>query len=163
MSQILEAEPVVRRPLLLHRPAPVVGGARWEPSAFERACWLRALREDYLRSLTTGIAGRPRVALYVLVKTGGDPSDRRAVAQAHADKQGCEVTQTYIDDAWMSDPALRPALACAHAALRRGEIDGIVAVSRVDISSCDELYEQELRFLRCTGGFLSLALDETCL
>ncbi|WP_434598491.1 hypothetical protein [Streptomyces sp. A5-4] len=52
-------------------------------------------------------------------------------------------------------------MARAYAALRHGEIHGLVAASRVDNSSCDATYEQELRRLRAVGGFLHLALDAT--
>ncbi|GGX51780.1 hypothetical protein [Streptomyces noursei] len=126
----------------------------------EGARRLRSLREGYLRSVIAEIGGRPKIALYVLVKTGGDPAERLAMAQSHADREGFDVVHCLVDDTWMTEPSARPGLARAYAALRLGEIHGLVAASRVDVSSSDQLYEQEVRLLHGAGGFLALALDE---
>ncbi|MYS33606.1 hypothetical protein K388_05947 [Streptomyces sp. KhCrAH-43] len=164
MSQLLEGVAGVEESLLPARriaPGPSAAGSG-EPRpvpAVERSRWLSALRLSILRSLTTPLSGRPRVALYVLVKDNSSAADRRAVAA----RAGFEVAETYVDDEWKADPAARFALARAYTALRRGEIHGLVAASRVDISSCDSVYEQELHRLRAAGGFLDLALDETCI
>ncbi|MEU6290283.1 hypothetical protein [Streptomyces sp. NPDC046988] len=165
MSRLLEGVAGVEESLLPARgTAPTSSAAgsgerRLVPAA-EGSRWLSALRLHILRSLTATISGRPRVALYVLVKDSGSAADRRAIALAYAARAGFEVAETYVDE-WRASPAARFALARAYAALRRGEIDGLVAASRVDISSCDSVYEQELQRLRAADGFLALALDET--
>ncbi|MEV6421709.1 hypothetical protein [Streptomyces sp. NPDC051662] len=166
MSQLLEFAAGVDESLLLTRrsaPAPPVAAAdESRPvSAVERSRCLSALRLRILRSLTTGISGPPRVALYVLVRDNSSATDRRAIALAHAGRAGFEVAETYVDDEWQSDPGAGFALGRAYAALRRGDIHGLVAASKVDISSCDSVYEQELHRLQAASGFLDLALDET--
>ncbi|MFD7615563.1 hypothetical protein [Streptomyces sp. NPDC059802] len=166
MSQLLEFAAGIDEPLLLARqPAPAPPAAPAAESrpatAAERSRWLSALRLQILRSLTTGIPGPPRVALYVLVRDNSSAADRRAIALAHAGRAGFEVAETYVDDEWQSDPGTRFALGRAYAALRRGDIHGLVAASQVDISSCDSVYEHELHRLQAAGGFLALALDET--
>ncbi|MEW1760482.1 hypothetical protein AB0393_28720 [Streptomyces cyaneofuscatus] len=166
MSQLLEGVAGVEESLLPARStAPTSSaagsGERRPVPAAEGSRWLSALRLHILRSLTATISGRPRVALYVLVKDSGSATDRRAIALAHAARAGFEVAETYVDDEWRADPAARFALARAYTALRRGEIHGLVAASRVDISSCDSVYEQELHRLQAADGFLDLALDET--
>ncbi|WP_093802098.1 hypothetical protein [Streptomyces sp. Wb2n-11] len=166
MSQLLETAPTAHAlPPLARRsttaPARALADEDWPLSRAERSRRLRALRLSILRSLTAGVTGRPKVALYVLVRDGGDPGERRVVALAHAERAGFEVTETFVDDAWKSDPEGRPVLARAYAALRRSGFHGLVAASQVDISSCSSVYEQELHRLHAAGGFLHLALDET--
>lgn len=166
MNQLLEGVAGVGESLLPARstapvPSAAGSGERRPVPAAERSRWLSALRLRILRTLTTTIPGRPRVALYVLVKDSSSAADRRAIALAHAARAGFEVAETYVDDEWRADQAARFALARAYTALRRGEIRGLVAASRVDISSWDPVYEQELHRLRAAGGFLDLALDET--
>ncbi|WP_432156165.1 hypothetical protein [Streptomyces sp. bgisy153] len=126
----------------------------------EGALQLRSLREAHRRSVIERLAGPVVTALYVLVRPGQDPAARLAVARATAARCGYTVADVLVDDAWRTDPALRPRLARAHAALHQGRIHGLVAASRVDVSSDDGLYEQELRRLRGAGGFLHLAHDE---
>jgi hypothetical protein len=122
---------------------------------------LRSLREACFTAVTADIDEPYRVALYVLVDPGGDPADRFAVAQAQAIRSGTEITHRLCDSTGMTDPFTRPGLARAYAAIRRGEIHGIVAASRTDISTFDQPYEQELRRLRAMAGFLLLAHNET--
>ncbi|TGB15539.1 hypothetical protein [Streptomyces sp. MZ04] len=144
-----------------HRPEPAARGQAQKPAGYESARGLRALRLDYLRSVRAGLDRRPRVVLYVLVKRIEEAAHRRAEALAHAQREGYEVVDTFVDDTWQTDPGARPALARAHAALRCQAVDGIVAASRVDISPFDRPYEEELRLLKAAGGFLALALDES--
>lgn len=122
---------------------------------------LRAFRQACFSAVTAAIDEPHRVALYALVEPGGDPADRFAVAQAHAARSGSEIAFRLCDSTGMTDPFTRPGLARAYAAIRRGEIHGLVAASRTDISSFDHPYEQELRRLRAVPGFLLLAHDET--
>ncbi|MEU0108317.1 hypothetical protein ABZ313_23565 [Streptomyces sp. NPDC006251] len=121
----------------------------------------RAFRQACFSAVTAGIDEPHRVALYVLVEPGRDPANRLAVAQAHANRAGVEVAYRVCDSTGMTDPFTRPGLARAYAAIGRGEIHGIVAASRTDISAFDRPYEQELWRLRALPGFLLLAHDET--
>jgi hypothetical protein len=127
----------------------------------EAARRLRVLREESGAAATAGLIKPYRVALYVLVEPGRDPADRFALAQVRAVRSGCEVVYRLCDSTGMTDPFTRPSLARAYTAVRRGEIQGIVAASRTDISTSNCHYEQELRRLRTLDGFLFLALDET--
>lgn len=148
-----------RMGLLLPGVPPLPTDARHGTSEAGRR--LRALRHEYLSAVTAGIEAPFRVALYVLVEPGGDPAHRLAMAQAQAARERWEITYRVCDSTGMTDPFTRPGLARARMAIRRREIDGIVAASRTDISPFDRLYEQELRRLRALPGFLALAHDET--
>jgi hypothetical protein len=165
MSLTLDATSGVDKPsLMARRSAPAPSGAAAGgscPDSAERSRHLRDLRLSILRSLTTGVPGQPRVALYILSSDSSSAGERRAVALSHAGRAGFEVSETYVDNAWKSDPVGRSVLARAYTALRRGEIQGLVAASQADLSSCDSMHEGELRRLRAAGGFLHLALDET--
>ncbi|MEU5900310.1 hypothetical protein [Streptomyces venezuelae] len=115
-----------------------------------------SLRQDVIADATDPIP----VGLYVLVKQGSDVAGRRAVALAHAPRLGRAVADSYVDDAWQTDPAARPVLAQAHAALRRKKIRGLLCVSQADISPSASVYEPYLRQLHSAHGFLDLAHDE---
>ncbi|MFI6528220.1 hypothetical protein [Streptomyces uncialis] len=160
MNRLLVTAPPAHQRLLPRSPSPAPDTTGHALDRAEGARGLRALRLSILRTLTHGI-DRPTVAPYVLVKDGRDPGDRLAAALAHAHRAGFTVADPLVDDAWQSDPAARHTLARGYAALRRGEIHGLIAVSQVDISPSHSVYEHELHRLRAAGGFLHLALDET--
>ncbi|MET9083595.1 hypothetical protein ABZX77_17165, partial [Streptomyces sp. NPDC004237] len=137
----------------LHRTDPPVARSQGREAAF----LLRSLRERCWRSIFEGFDGPAVVALYVLVRPEQDPAGRLAVARAAAARLGFSVADVLVEDAWRTDPGLRPRLARAHALLRQG----LVAVSRVDISPDDAPYESDLQRLHSAGAFLCLAHDET--
>jgi hypothetical protein len=129
--------------------------------AGRKAVDLRALREALRRAVVADVAGPVVTAVYVLVRPDQDPAARLAVARAAAGRAGYVVAEVLVEEAWAEDPGLRPRLAHALTAMRQGAIHGLVAASRVDVSSHHALYEAELWRLHGAGGFLHLALDET--
>ncbi|ATM24625.1 hypothetical protein SMD44_p10126 (plasmid) [Streptomyces alboflavus] len=135
--------------------------SRGDTGTSERRRWLRQLRETHLRQRTGALTSCPTVLVYVLVRSSEDPGGRLAVARAHALSQGLNVAHSHVDDLWRTDPDQRPILAHALAAIRRREADGLVCVSRTDISSSDELYEHTLHLLHGAAAFLSLKHAET--
>ncbi|MEW2497492.1 hypothetical protein AB0942_28745 [Streptomyces nodosus] len=128
-----------------------VPAAPWWQSA------VRSLHRHGLR-MVAHLAAR---GMDALTRDSSSADDSRAVALAHAGRAGLEVAETYVDDAWKSDPVACSASARAYTSLRRGEINGLVAAARDDISPYDSVYEQKLHRLRVAGVFLDLALDET--
>ncbi|MFF5019489.1 hypothetical protein [Streptomyces sp. NPDC001165] len=128
------------------------------------AAGLRALREADLHRTVERLAAAGtsvRVGRYTLVEPRQDPADRLAQTQAVVRRQGWQATVTTFDSTGVSDPAIRPQMARLYAALCRGEIHGIVAVSQVDISAFHDVYADTLTVLRARGGFLALARHET--
>lgn len=166
----------------LHRPAPTRLAAPWSVAAHTdqpgpdrpplpnsrrlssapagNAVRLRALREADLNASTRTRQTCPAVGLYVLVDKSGDPAPRLAAALAFANRAGWRIKSRTVDSTGSTDPATRPGLARLHTAISRGEIHGIVAVSRTDFTSDDRQYEDELYRLRACGGWLALARNE---
>jgi hypothetical protein len=102
-----------------------------------------------------------RVGQYTLIRPDQDPACRLTQTQNVVDWRRWEASVTTWDSTGMTDPALRPQLARLFTALCQGEIHGIVAASRSDISTFDEVYESTLAAIRARGGFLTLARSET--
>lgn len=130
------------------------------------AAELRAMREADLRRAVerhTADGTFVRIGRYTLVEPGQDPADRLVQAQAVVLRFGWQDTITTFDDTGVSDPAIRPQMARLYAALCRGDIHGIVAVSQVDVSTFRDVYTDTLTLLRARGGFLALARSETSL
>ncbi|MGW1895408.1 hypothetical protein ACWCP6_34985 [Streptomyces sp. NPDC002004] len=127
---------------------------------------LRALREagraNVMRRLAAA-ATPVRVGRYALVETGRDASARLSQTQEVIVREGWTPVLATWDDTGMTDPTTRPQLARLYAAIRRGELHGIVAASRSDISTFHSIYEDTLTDLRALGAFLALARDETTL
>ncbi|MFI8932499.1 hypothetical protein ACIG3E_33155 [Streptomyces sp. NPDC053474] len=122
-----------------------------------RLCaWRQAQQHRLTRTPT-----QSRVLAYVLVRSAQDFSGRLALARRHAEGQGLHVVRTVVEEHWRTDPLLRPGLAGALAAIRRREADGLVCVSRTDISSSGALYVAFLHVLHGADGFLSLQRAET--
>ncbi|HWU11132.1 MAG TPA: recombinase family protein [Streptomyces sp.] len=121
------------------------------------------LRRAQLETVLRGVAGEKRVALYVLVGFRQDAAPRLASAQALATRRGWTVADRTFDVTGPTDPATRPQLARLLAAARRGEIHGILAASRVDISDNDREYEAMLEQIRTLGAGLALAREENVL
>ncbi|MGW2652160.1 hypothetical protein ACWC1D_00635 [Streptomyces sp. NPDC001478] len=113
--------------------------------------------------MTLKSTGEKRFALYTLVGPGHDPAPRFAVAQALAARRGWTVTDRAVDLTGPTDPTTRPQFARLLAAARRGEIHGIIAASRIDISTNDEEYEAQLACIRAAGAALALTREETAL
>lgn len=129
-----------------------------------RAARLRAMREaDVDRALERlAAAGKPvRVGQYTLIEPAQDPACRLTQTQSVVGRRRWEASVTTWDSTGMTDPALRPQLARLFTAICHGEIHGVVAASRTDISTFDEVYESTLAALRARGGFLALARSET--
>ncbi|MEU7205493.1 hypothetical protein [Streptomyces sp. NPDC045470] len=125
-----------------------------------RRLWcLRQLQADAF--LDGREPGSVRVAPYALIRPGQDPAARLAQARAVIVRAGWQAVTPAVDTTGPTDPATRPELERLFAAVARGELDGLVAASRTDISPYDAPYEAALRRLRDCGGFLALALDET--
>ncbi|MFI0776267.1 hypothetical protein [Streptomyces sp. NPDC021212] len=125
---------------------------------------LRSLRLAIYADVMRGIPPGPvRVAQYALVRPGQDPADRLARTQALVTRETWNVAMTTFDDTGMTDPATRPQLARLYAAIRHGELHGIVATSRTDFSTFHDIYEDALTDIRVRGGFLALVCDETTL
>jgi hypothetical protein len=122
---------------------------------------LRALRRAQLQRAVGRCAGEPRFAVYVLVPEHGDPAPRLADAHGFAARQGWAVAEWAVDVTGPTAPGTRPQLARLLAAARRGEIHGILAASRVDVSDDDREYEAVLRQLQSLGVGLALAREET--
>ncbi|WP_326682033.1 hypothetical protein [Streptomyces sp. NBC_01237] len=128
------------------------------------AAHLRALRETACSAVLRRLAGRPvLVARYALVAPGQDAADRLAQSMGVVTREGWVAVVAAYDDTGMTDPATRPHLARLCTAIRRGELHGIVAPSRTDISTFHSAYEDALDTIRTCGGFLALARDETTL
>ncbi|MFJ4741184.1 hypothetical protein [Streptomyces sp. NPDC088775] len=127
------------------------------------AAALKVLRRTHLETALQGVAGEKRFALYALVGPRQDPAPRLAAAQALATQRGWTVAERAVDLTGPTDPATRPQLARLLAAARRGEIHGIIAASRVDISNDDEEYEAMLARIRVAGAALALTREETAL
>jgi hypothetical protein len=125
---------------------------------------LRTAREaDVDRALERLAAvGTPvRVGQYTLIEPNQDPASRLAQTQAVVARRKWEARVTTWDSTGMTDPALRPQMARLFTAIWDGQIHGIVAASRTDISTFDEVYESTLAAIRARGGFLTLARHET--
>ncbi|MET7490284.1 hypothetical protein [Streptomyces sp. NPDC005538] len=140
---------------------PTLTGSGWPAG---RAARLRDVREaDVDRTLKQLAAvGTPvRVGRYTLIEPGQDPAERLAQTQAVVTRRRWEAAVVTWDSTGMTDPALRPQLARLFTAICHGEIHGIVAASRTDISAFDEVYESTLAAIRARGGFLTLARSET--
>lgn len=133
------------------------------PSRRTSADYLRALRRAQLQRATSTHPDEMRVAVYVLVAEHGDPGPRLTAATAFAARQRWTVVDRAVDVTGPTDPALRPRFARLLAAARGGEIHGIVAVSRVDISDGDREYEVVLRRIQALGAGLALTREETFL
>ncbi|WP_189957973.1 hypothetical protein [Streptomyces alanosinicus] len=124
---------------------------------------LLALREAFLNRAVQRLAatGTPvRVGRYTLVKPGQDPAGRLAETQAVVHRLSWQAPITTYDSTGMADPAIRPQMARLYAAICRGEIHGIVAVSRVDISTFPCVYADTLTAIQARGGFLALVRNE---
>ncbi|GGV50411.1 hypothetical protein [Streptomyces spectabilis] len=106
---------------------------------------------------------RVRVGRYTLVDPGGDPADRLAETHTLVRRHGWQAPITTFDSTGMTDPAIRPQIARLYGAICRKEIDGIVAVSRIDISAFHSVYGDTLAAIRSRGGFLALVRSETTL
>ncbi|MFF7400658.1 hypothetical protein [Streptomyces murinus] len=135
-----------------------------QPEARTSAARFRAVREaDLDRALAwhSGIGTAVRVARYSLVEPGQDPTVRLAQTQAVVCRRHWATSIVTFDRTGDGDPALRPQLGRLVAALDTGEIHGIVAVSRIDISPFDEHYARTLAVLCARRGFLALARSET--
>lgn len=102
-----------------------------------------------------------RVARYTLVKSGQDPTDRLVETQGVINPRGWQTSITTFDSTDLTDPALRPQMARLVNAIRDGEIHGIVAVSRVDVSAFQDTYTDALAVIRAHGGFLALVRNES--
>ena len=119
------------------------------PSATTTAGRLLTLRRTNNRA-----AARHRtiedVVLYALCRPGEDPQNRFAQAQGFAAAHHCHVLDRYLDVTRdrSTDSALvhRPGWARARAALVCGRASGLIAVSRRDVSACDDAYEGELHW-----------------
>jgi hypothetical protein len=133
----------------------------WRP--YPAQSRLGALRHAQLERVLRGAEGEPRFALYVLVGPRQDPAPRLATAQYLATRRGWTVTHRTFDLTGPTDPGTRPQLAQLLAAARRGEIHGILAASRVDISDDDREYEAMLAQIRGAGAALALAREENVL
>ncbi|MFD3905698.1 hypothetical protein HXS80_05755 [Streptomyces sp. CB04723] len=96
---------------------------------------------------------------YALVRTGGDPADR--LAQISHLPDGWEAAITTWETTGMSAPSTRPQLARLLHAIGSGELNGLIAPSRTDISVFPDIYEDTLRTIHACGGFLALVRDET--
>ncbi|MFK0142689.1 hypothetical protein [Streptomyces murinus] len=145
-------------------PHALVDKAPAQRGAPTSAAELRAMREADLdralaRCARTGAA--VRVARYSLVEPGQDPTVRLAQTQVVVCRRHWTTAIVTFDRTGDGDPALRPQLGRLVAALDTGEIHGIVALSRVDISPFDESYARTLAVLRARRGFLALARSET--
>jgi DNA invertase Pin-like site-specific DNA recombinase len=127
------------------------------------ASHLGLLRRAQLETVLRGAAGEMRIALYVLVGSGQDPAPRLAAAQAFATRRGWTVAHRTYDLTGPTDPTTRPQLARLLAAARRRDIHGILAASRVDISTDDREYEAMLEHIRTLGAGLALAREENVL
>lgn len=125
---------------------------------------LRAVREaDLNRAVErlTAACTSVRVGRYTLVEPGQDPADRLAETQAVVHRLSWQAPITTFDSTGMTDPAIRPQMARLYAAICRGEIHGIVAVSHADISTFHSVYADTLTAIQARGGFLALARNET--
>jgi hypothetical protein len=111
----------------------------------------------------TAVGTPVRVGRYTLVGPHQNPADRLAQTRAVVLRHGWQDIVTAVDTTGMSDPAIRPQMARLCTALCRGEIDGIVAVSQVDVSAYPDVYAHTLATVRARGGFLALAHSETSL
>jgi hypothetical protein len=140
------------------RPAVVRGPAG--PGAAE----LRAIREADLRRTVDHVVsgGQPvRVGRYALVDSRHDPAPRLAETQSVVHRRGWKSVITTFDNSGADDdPAHRTQLARLVTALGTQKIQGIVAVSQVDISSHHDTYANLLAVLRARSGFLALAHPE---
>lgn len=133
-------------------------------SAQASAAELRLAREADIRRTVAGltVAGTPvRVGRYALVESRQDPAARLAETQSVVHRHGWQAPITTYDSTGMTDPVARPQLARLCAEIRRGEIHGIVAASRMDISGFHSVYADALTIIRAYGGFLALARPET--
>ncbi|MFJ4966870.1 hypothetical protein ACIP6P_31215 [Streptomyces sp. NPDC088729] len=91
---------------------------------------------------------------------------------ATASRPPCPAQVSHLPDGWevalttwhatgMTAPSTRPQLARLLHAIRAGELNGLIAPSRTDISAFPDIYEDSLRTLHAYGGFLALVRDET--
>lgn len=124
-----------------------------------QAVRLRSLRLETRSTVLRGLDTPVRVARYALVRAGRDPADR--LAQVSRLPDGWEVALTTWDATGMTDPATRPQLARLLHAIRVGDLNGLIAPSRTDISAFPDIYEDTLRTIHACGGFLALVRDET--
>lgn len=128
------------------------------------AARLRAMREaDVARALERLAATDTTVCVgqYTLIEPDQDPACRLTQTQNVVGRRRWEARVTTWDSTGMTDPALRPQLSRLFTAICDGEIHGIVAASRTDISTFDKVYESTLASIRARGGFLTLARSET--
>jgi hypothetical protein len=164
---------LLSEPAALHRSGALPAGVR-QPAHTRSALGgeqvtaanLGSLREADVRRAVQHLAAVDtpvQVARYVLVNPHQDPADRLAETQAVVIRRGWQATITTFDDTGVGEPSCRPQMARLCAALSRGEIHGIVAVSQVDISAFPALYANALADFRARGGFLALARRETSL
>ncbi|MGX1759400.1 hypothetical protein ACWIG5_21210 [Streptomyces lydicus] len=121
---------------------------------------LQALREAGLASVISS-QPRPRIGIYAMVRDGQDPAVRLAVARGLVLRHDWPEAQASVDFTGMTDPATRPQLARLLDAVDRRAIDGIVAMSRTDLTHLNDYYEETLRRIHARGGFLALATAET--
>lgn len=102
--------------------------------------------------------------LYALANPGGDAGDDLAAAEGLAAAMGLAVRDRQCDDTGDTTPRVRPGWARVIRTLGADQsVRGVIAVSRVALSTDDRLYEAELNQLALMGKALWLVRAETAL
>ncbi|MEW5541445.1 hypothetical protein AB1339_27800 [Streptomyces cyaneofuscatus] len=105
----------------------------------------------------------PRIALYARTVNGQTPVRSLTAARGFAERMAWQVgrDQEFTDCLSLTEVEDRLGWLRMKQRLASGFLDGIVAITRSDVSPHLNLYESELDWLTLHGGFIALVHAET--
>jgi hypothetical protein len=143
------------------------GRARLDESriAPDRAIQLMKLRRNQMEHRLEELRVNrriPRVALYARSVNGQDPDRSFAVAREFTERMEWQVgrDQSFADLLSLTAPVDRDGWLRVKQRIKGGFVDGVVAMTRADVSPQLDGYEAELSSVALHGGFVALVHAE---
>ncbi|MDW4916270.1 hypothetical protein [Streptomyces californicus] len=132
----------------------------------DRSVQLMRLRKEQVgrRLAALRASGRtPRIALYARTVNGQTPVRSLTAARSFAERMAWQVgpDQEFTDCLSLTEVEDRLGWLRMKQRLASGFLDGIVAITRSDVSTHLNDYERELDWLTLHGGFIALVHAET--
>ncbi|MFB7234889.1 hypothetical protein ACFCXK_08930 [Streptomyces sp. NPDC056269] len=133
------------------------------PSSVSPSLRLQRLRSGLNQEVFDHVSRvRPtrRVTLYARVLPGQDPEPLFVGLRAEAALRGWQVGKEIFDDTGHRAPQQSPEWMRVRKLCHEGLADGVLAHDRMQISTDDSLYEDEIRFLHSRQCFTALQIPE---